>query len=54
VVSPIDDTPAQKAGIKTGDLIIKLDDKPVKGMSLTDAVKMMRGEPAANCPHHRT
>ncbi len=47
VVSPIDDTPAQKAGIKTGDLIIKLDDKPVKGMSLTDAVKMMRGEPGS-------
>jgi len=47
VVSPIDDTPAQKAGLKTGDLIIKLDDKPVKGMSLTDAVKMMRGEPGS-------
>jgi carboxyl-terminal processing protease len=47
VVSPIDDTPAQKAGIKTGDLIIKIDDKPVKGMSLTDAVKMMRGEPGS-------
>jgi len=47
VVSPIDDTPAQKAGIKAGDLIIKLDDKPVKGMSLTDAVKMMRGEPGS-------
>ena len=47
VVSPIDDTPAQKAGIKTGDLIIKLDDKPVKGMSLTDSVKMMRGEPGS-------
>jgi len=47
VVSPIDDTPAQKAGIKTGDLIVKLDDKPVKGMSLTDAVKMMRGEPGS-------
>jgi carboxyl-terminal processing protease len=44
VVSPIDDTPAQRAGIKTGDLIIRLDDKPVKGMSLADAVKMMRGE----------
>ena len=44
VVSPIDDTPAQKAGIKAGDLIIKLDDKPVKGMSLTEAVKKMRGE----------
>ena len=47
VVSPIDDTPAQKAGIKTGDLIIKLDEKPVKGMSLTDAVKIMRGEPGS-------
>jgi carboxyl-terminal processing protease len=47
VVSPIDDTPAQRAGIKTGDLIIKLDDKPVKGMSLADAVKMMRGEPGS-------
>ena len=47
VVSPIDDTPAQKAGIKTGDLIIKLDDIPVKGMSLTEAVKKMRGEPGS-------
>ena len=47
VVSPIDDTPAQKAGIKSADLIIKLDDKPVKGMSLTDAVKIMRGEPGS-------
>ena len=47
VISPIDDTPAQKAGIKAGDLIIRLDDKPVKGMSLNDAVKMMRGEPGS-------
>lgn len=47
VVSPIDDTPAQKAGIKAGDLIIKLDDKPVKGMTLTEAVKHMRGEPGS-------
>ena len=47
VVSPIDDTPAQKAGIKTADLIIKLDDKPVKGMSLNDSVKLMRGEPGS-------
>ena len=45
VVSPIDDTPAQRAGIQAGDLIIKLDEKPVKGMSLGDAVKIMRGEP---------
>lgn len=45
VISPIDDTPAQKAGIKTGDLIVRLDDKPVKGMTLAEAVKIMRGEP---------
>jgi carboxyl-terminal processing protease len=47
VVSPIDDTPAQRAGIKTGDLIVRLDDEPVKGMSLADAVKKMRGEPGS-------
>lgn len=47
VVSPIDDTPAQRAGIKAGDLIIRLDDKPVKGMTLADAVKIMRGEPGS-------
>ncbi len=45
VIAPIDDTPAQKAGIKAGDLIIKLDDKSVKGMSLNDAVDVMRGKP---------
>lgn len=45
VTSPIDDTPAQKAGIKAGDLIIKLDDTPVKGLSLTEAVDKMRGKP---------
>jgi carboxyl-terminal processing protease len=45
VISPIDDTPAQRAGIKAGDLIIRLDDKPVKGMGLDDAVKRMRGKP---------
>ena len=45
VISPIEDTPAFKAGIKPGDLIIKLDDTPVKGMSLNDAVKKMRGKP---------
>jgi carboxyl-terminal processing protease len=47
VVSPIDDTPAQRVGIKTGDLIVRLDDEPVKGMSLADAVKKMRGEPGS-------
>jgi len=45
VVSPIEDTPAFKAGIKAGDLIIKLDDTPVRGMTLADAVKRMRGKP---------
>ena len=45
VISPIEDTPAFKAGVKSGDLIFKLDDTPVKGMSLSDAVKKMRGKP---------
>lgn len=45
VISPIDDTPAKKAGLEAGDLIIRLDDKPVKGMTLMDAVKVMRGKP---------
>src|SRR4249920_336853 len=45
VISPIEDTPAYVAGIKSGDLIIKLDDASVKGMSLNDAVKRMRGKP---------
>lgn len=48
VIAPIDDTPAALAGIKAGDLIIRLDDRPVKGMSLNDAVKMMRGEPGSS------
>lgn len=45
VISPIDDTPAQRAGILSGDLIVRLDDTPVKGLSLNDAVKLMRGKP---------
>lgn len=45
VVSPIEDSPAYRAGLKPGDLIIKLDDTPVKGLSLSDAVKRMRGKP---------
>ncbi|NWO04370.1 MAG: S41 family peptidase [Alteromonadaceae bacterium] len=47
VIAPIDDTPAQKAGVQAGDLIIKLDEKPVKGMSLEEAVNIMRGEPGS-------
>ena len=44
VITPLDDTPAQEAGIKAGDLITKLGDTPVQGMSLSDAVKLMRGK----------
>ena len=43
VISPIDDTPASRAGIKSGDYIVKIDDKQVQGKSLMEAVKMMRG-----------
>ncbi|MBI4190054.1 MAG: S41 family peptidase [Betaproteobacteria bacterium] len=45
VISPIDDSPAFRAGIKAGDLIVKLDETSVKGMTLNDAVKRMRGKP---------
>ena len=48
VISPIEDTPAFLAGIKSGDLILKLDDTLVKGMTLNDAVKRMRGKPGSN------
>jgi carboxyl-terminal processing protease len=47
VVSPIDDTPAAKAGVKAGDLIVKIDDTPVKGLTLNDAVTKMRGDPGS-------
>ena len=47
VVAPIDDTPAERAGVKAGDLIIRLDDTPVKGMTLNEAVKVMRGKPGS-------
>jgi len=45
VVTPIEDSPAYKAGLKSGDLISKLDDTQVRGLTLNDAVKKMRGTP---------
>lgn len=48
VIAPIDDTPAKRAGVEAGDLIIRLDDTPVKGMTLAEAVKIMRGKPGTN------
>jgi carboxyl-terminal processing protease len=47
VIAPIDDTPAQRAGMQAGDLIVRIDGKPVKGLSLSDAVAMMRGKPGS-------
>lgn len=47
VISPIDDTPAQQAGIHAGDLIIRLDETPVKGLTLGEAVNRMRGKPGS-------
>lgn len=44
VIAPIDDTPASKAGILSGDLITHLDDEPVLGMTLSEAVAIMRGK----------
>ena len=45
VISPIDDTPASRAGIKSGDMIIKVGEKSLKDMNINDAVKLMRGKP---------
>jgi carboxyl-terminal processing protease len=45
VISPIDDTPADKAGVKAGDIIVKIDDKSSINMTLNDAVDVMRGKP---------
>ncbi len=48
VVAPIDDTPADRAGVKAGDLVIRLDDTPVKGLTLREAVTIMRGKPGSD------
>jgi carboxyl-terminal processing protease len=48
VISPIDDTPAARAGIKPGDLILSIDSKSVEGLSLDEAVDKMRGSPGSN------
>lgn len=48
VVAPIDDTPAALAGVEAGDLVIRLDDTPVKGLTLNEAVKIMRGKPGTD------
>ncbi len=48
VITPIDDTPAKRAGVKAGDIIIRLDQSPVKGLTLSNAVKKMRGKPGSD------
>ena len=48
VISPIEDTPAYEAGLKSGDLIMKLDSTDVKGLTLNEAVKLMRGKPGTS------
>ncbi|HZQ62969.1 MAG TPA: PDZ domain-containing protein, partial [Casimicrobiaceae bacterium] len=48
VVSPIEDTPAFRAGIKTGDLIVKIDDTATRGLPLNKAVEKMRGKPGTS------
>jgi carboxyl-terminal processing protease len=45
VIAPIDDTPAKRAGIKAGDIILKIDDKSTLGMTIDEAVNLMRGKP---------
>lgn len=52
VVSPIDDTPAFEAGLKSGDLIIAIDKKPVTGMTLNEAVDLLRGKPGTSVHLH--
>ena len=47
VISPIDGSPAAKAGLRTGDLIVRIDDTPIKDLNLRDAVERMRGKPGS-------
>lgn len=47
VIAPIDDTPAARAGMRAGDLIVRIDGKPVKGLGLSEAVALMRGKPGS-------
>ena len=51
VISPIDDTPAERAGIKAGDYIVKINNIQVQGKSLSDAVDLMRGPVAVSYTH---
>ncbi|GGY88305.1 carboxyl-terminal protease [Cellvibrio zantedeschiae] len=43
VITPLDGSPSQKAGIKPGDVVVRIDDQPMKGKTLTDATRLMRG-----------
>lgn len=52
IISPIDDTPAQKAGLEAGDLIVAIDKKPVMGHTLTEAVELLRGKPGTKVQIH--
>jgi len=52
IVAPIDDTPAFRAGLKTGDQIMKIENEPTKDMSLMEAVRKMRGEPNTSVTIH--
>ncbi len=52
IISPIDDTPAQKAGLEAGDLIIAIDKKPITGMTLNEAVDLLRGKAGTSVRLH--
>ncbi|KLT72538.1 peptidase S41 [Neisseria arctica] len=48
IVAPIEDTPAERAGLKSGDLIVKINDTSTRGMTVSEAVKQMRGKPGTS------